>query len=62
MSSTNLIVVTKDLKSKFPVVKLEPSSTSADKVIPNLAGIYDDCWNPNTQISVNGVSPLRVIR
>ena len=56
MSSTNLIVVTKDLKSKFPVVKLEPSSTSADKVIPNLAGIHDDYWNPNTQISVNGVS------
>ena len=53
MPSSHHIVVVQDLSSRFPAAKLV-SSTSADKVIPALAEIYDAYGNPDQQLSDNG--------
>ena len=53
MPSRNHVVVVQDLSSKYPAAKLV-SNTSAEKVIPALADIYDMLGNPSKQISDNG--------
>ena len=53
MPSKNHVIVVQDLASKFPSAKLVPS-TSADKVLPVLADIYNNFGNPQKQISDNG--------
>ena len=53
MPSSHHIVVVQDLSYRFPAAKLV-SSTSADKVIPALAEIYDAYGNPDQQLSDNG--------
>ena len=51
--SSKHIVVVQDIKSRYPVAKLV-SSTSAEKVVPTLADIYQTYGNPSKQISDNG--------
>lgn len=53
MSSSKHTVAVQDLTSRFSLLKLV-SSTSADKVIPALANIYETYENPNLQLSDNG--------
>jgi hypothetical protein len=53
MPSRNHVVVVQDLSSKFPAAKLV-SSTSAERVLPALADIYNNFGNPQKQISDNG--------
>ena len=53
MPSSNHVVVVQDLGSKYPAGKLV-TSTSAKKVLPALADIYDHLGNPRKQISDNG--------
>ena len=53
MPSRNHIMVVQDMSSRFPAAKLV-SSTSANKVLPALAEIYDAYGNPDTQLSDNG--------
>ena len=53
MPSRNHVVVVQDLSSKFPAAKLV-TSTSAERVLPALADVYDNFGNPQKQISDNG--------
>ena len=53
MPSSNHVVVVQDLASRYPCAKLV-SSTSADKVLPALADIYNNLGNPQNQLSDNG--------
>lgn len=53
MPSRNHIVVVQDLASRYPAGKIV-SSTSAKKVIPALAEIYENFGNPERQLSDNG--------
>ena len=53
MPSSKHVVVVQDLASRFPLAKVV-SSTSAAKVIPVLADVYDSYGNPRKQISDNG--------
>ena len=53
MPSRNHVVVVQDLSSKYPAAKLV-SSTSAERVLPVIADIYDTFGNPRKQISDNG--------
>lgn len=53
MPSSRHVIVVQDLASRYPTAKLV-SSTSADKVLPVLADIYDTFGDPEVQISDNG--------
>ena len=53
MPSRKHVVVVQDLASRFPAAKLV-TSTSANKVLPALAEIYDSYGNPSKQLSDNG--------
>ena len=53
MPRSNHVIVVQDLSSRYRSANLV-KSTSADKVIPALAEIYNDYANPENQLSDNG--------
>ena len=53
MPSKKHVVVVQDLSSRFPEARLV-SSSSAEKVLPAIADIYDTHGNPEVQLSDNG--------
>ena len=53
MPSSKHVIVVQDLASRYPAAKIV-TSTSADKVIPAMADIYDIYGNPRNQLSDNG--------
>ena len=52
MLMLNHVIGVEDLSSRYPSVKLV-KSTSAGKAIPALAEIYNNCGNPQNQLSDN---------